>query len=92
MSATPDTPADPSEPTHADHIGDLLYGAAQIAQFLFGDAKQRRKVYYLVESSRLPVFRLGSICARKSTLIAWIAEQERCETTQLEQILTNKKT
>lgn len=57
--------------------GDLLYGAAQIAEFLFGDPKQRRKVYYLIESCRLPVFRLGSICARRSTLIAWIAAQEK---------------
>jgi hypothetical protein len=56
---------------------DLLHGAAEIAQFLFGDPKQRRRVYYLIESCRLPVFRLGGICARKSTLVAWIAEQER---------------
>jgi hypothetical protein len=57
---------------------DLLCGADQIAAFLFGDARQRRKVYYLAETSRLPVFRLGSkLCARRSVLIAWIASQER---------------
>ena len=46
---------------------DLLIGAAAIAQFLFGTAKKRRKVYYLRD--RLPLFYLGSeIAGRKSTL------------------------
>lgn len=57
--------------------GDLLHGADEIAAFLYGDAAQRRKVYNLVETGRLPHFRLGAmICARKSVLLAWIAEQE----------------
>jgi hypothetical protein len=57
---------------------DLLRGADQIADFLFGEPGQRRKVYYLAETSRLPVFRLGSkLCARRSVLIAWIASQEK---------------
>lgn len=56
---------------------DLLRGADQIAEFLFGDPGQRRKVYHLTECSRLPVFKLGAVlCARKSVLLAWIAEQE----------------
>ena len=56
---------------------DLLRGADQIAEFIFGDARERRKVYHLSERSRLPVFRLGSVlCARKSTLMEWIAKQE----------------
>ena len=56
---------------------DLLCGAEEIAAFLFGDAKHRRKVYHLAETSRLPVFRLGSkLCARRSVLLDWIAEQE----------------
>ncbi len=56
---------------------DLLHGAGQIASFLFGDPKERRKVYYLAEKSRFPHFRLGAIlCARKSRLIQWIEEQE----------------
>jgi hypothetical protein len=56
---------------------DLLCGAEDIADFLFGDRKHRRKVYHLAETSRLPVFRLGSkLCARRSVLTAWIAEQE----------------
>lgn len=53
---------------------DILRGADAIAEFL---GSERRKVYHLVETSRLPVFRIGSIiCARKSTLIKWIEEQE----------------
>ena len=56
---------------------DLLEGAAQIAAFLFGDAKQRRRIYWLVQNQSLPVFRIGqSICARPSTLRRWIKEQE----------------
>lgn len=57
---------------------DLLRGAEEIAAFLFGNKTQRRKVYHLAETSRLPVFRLGSVlCARRSVLMAWIAEQEQ---------------
>lgn len=57
--------------------GDVLRGADKIAEFLFGDPKQRRKVYYLAEIGRLPTFRLGGLCARKTTLLAYIEEQER---------------
>ena len=57
---------------------DLLRGADAIAEFLFGDRSQRRKVYHLAETSRLPVFRLGALlCARRSVLLNWIAEQEQ---------------
>lgn len=58
---------------------DILRGADEIAAFMFGSACHRRKVYYLTgEASRgLPHFKMGSlICARKSTLLRWIAEQE----------------
>jgi hypothetical protein len=63
-----------------DHLlaDDLLRGADQIAGFLFGNPGERRKIYHLAEKSRLPVFRLGcALCARKSTLTSWIADQER---------------
>jgi hypothetical protein len=61
-----------------DFSGDLLRGADKIAEFLFGDAGERRKVYHLAESSRLPVFRLGSLlCARRSVLLDWVSTQER---------------
>jgi hypothetical protein len=57
---------------------DLLRGADEIADFLFGEPGQRRKVYHLAETSRLPVFRLGTrLCARRSVLMAWIASQEK---------------
>jgi hypothetical protein len=56
---------------------DLLRGADEIAAFLYGDATFRRKVYHLVATSYLPVFKLGSmICARKSVLLKWIEAQE----------------
>jgi hypothetical protein len=56
---------------------DILRGADAIAAFIFGERGSRRKVYYLAETSHLPVFRLGSVlCARKSVLLRWISGQE----------------
>jgi hypothetical protein len=56
---------------------DILRGADEIAEFIFGTRESRRKVYYLAECCRLPVFRLGSVlCARRSVLLKWIAAQE----------------
>ncbi len=56
---------------------DILRGADEIAKFIFGERGSRRKVYYLAECTRLPVFRLGSVlCARRSVLLNWIAGQE----------------
>lgn len=64
-------------PASARLAGDLLRGADTIAEYLFGSRADRRKVYHLAETSRLPVFRLGSVlCARRSVLLAWIAAQE----------------
>jgi hypothetical protein len=71
--------------THAQNItptlgDDILRGADDIAAFLYGDARHRRKVYNLVETDRLPHFRLGStVCARKSVLLSWIKLQEKLE-------------
>lgn len=60
---------------------DLLRGADKIAEYVFGDSAQRRKIYHLAEKSKLPVFRLGAVlCARKSSLISWIEEQESAAT------------
>jgi len=57
---------------------DMLRGADEIAEHLFGDRRARRKVYHLAETSRLPVFRMGSVlCARKTTLLRWIEDQEQ---------------
>ena len=69
---------DQSKP-HSSMADDLLRGADAIATFLFGDPKHRRKVYHLVADTRrrMPHFKLGSIiCARRSVLLRWIAEQE----------------
>jgi hypothetical protein len=56
---------------------DMLRGAEEIAQFLYGDRKLRRAIYHHVATFRLPVFRIGSmICARKSVLLRWVKEQE----------------
>jgi hypothetical protein len=67
-----------SSPPPDSLAADLLRGADEIAEFLYGDAGQRRKVYHLAETSRLPIFRLGSVlCARKTVLLQWIAEQEK---------------
>ena len=64
-----------SPPELAD---DLLRGADAIAEFIFGKERgSRRKIYYLAETSHLPVFRLGAVlCARRSVLLRWIAGQE----------------
>lgn len=57
---------------------DLLHGAEAIATFIFGNPKERRKVYHLADSHGLPVFRMGAtICGRKSTILKWVEEQER---------------
>jgi hypothetical protein len=62
---------------------DILKGADAIAEFLFHGTSEhqrgrnRRKVYYLAETSKLPFFRLGALlCARKSVLLDFIAAQE----------------
>jgi hypothetical protein len=60
---------------------DLLDGSDEIAEFLYGDRKKRRKVYHLASETKghkIPIFRMGStICARRSTLLQWIADQEK---------------
>jgi len=54
---------------------DILKGADEIAAFLGED---RRAVFYAISKGRLPCFRVGqNIRARKTTLLAWIAQQEQ---------------
>lgn len=66
----------PNDTPH-ELAGDLLRGADEIAEFIFGARGSRRKIYYLAETSHLPVFRLGAVlCARRSVLMRWIAGQE----------------
>lgn len=60
-----------------DLADDILRGAEQIAEFLFGDRASRRKVYYLAECTKIPLFRIGSVLhARRTVLLSWIAGQE----------------
>jgi hypothetical protein len=73
-----------------DLATDILRGAAAIADFVFNDPKERRRVYDLASEARgadkLPCFRLGAtICARKSTLLTWIAELEAKSASQRRQ-------
>lgn len=63
--------------SNSEFSKDLLRAAESIATFLYGDPDLRRKVYHLVATSHLPVFKLGSmICARKSVLLKWVEGQE----------------
>jgi hypothetical protein len=61
---------------------DLIVGAAALARFIYGsdDERFQRRVYYLTTAGckrPLPHFRLGNqIAARRSTILAWIEEQE----------------
>ncbi len=65
-----------------DLANDALCGAQEIADFLRkaqgGKLRaNRRAVYHLVNTSRLPTYRLGGkIWARKSVLLKWIEDQE----------------
>ena len=58
----------------ADSAGDMLYGTKSIAEHL---GIRPRQALHLIEQDRLPHFHVGKIiCARRSTLTAWIAAQE----------------
>src|SRR5689334_18523571 len=82
-------PADPPKPKRPrrkyqpDSISDdMLRGATAIAEFMLGDPKQRPRVYFMSDPARTsdpwPVFREGGmLVARKSTLLAYLAERER---------------
>ena len=58
---------------------DVLYGASEISEFLYGDKKKRRKIYYLFRTSKhFPAFKIGcKICVRKSVLLTWIQEGKK---------------
>jgi hypothetical protein len=76
-------------PTFAD---DLLYGAAAIATFMFGDKgdeedrkkKNRRKIYALAENGHIPFFYIGKIlCSRKSSIVNSVAARERAAASEI---------
>ena len=53
---------------------DVLYGADAVGGFT---GLNPRQVYHLAQTNKIPVFRMGTlICARKSTILQWIADQE----------------
>jgi hypothetical protein len=55
----------------------VIRGAEAIAEHIFGNRASRRKVYYLAERTRIPIFRLGStLCLRPSAYKRWIESQE----------------
>jgi len=65
-------------PNNEAHVmpGDLR-GAEAIAEYVFGDRRHARKIYYLAECSKIPIWRLGStLCLRPSTYEAWIKDRE----------------
>jgi hypothetical protein len=53
---------------------DLLYGYGAIAAYLNLRIRQAK---HIAEKQSLPTFKIGkTVCARRSTLSAWLAEQE----------------
>jgi hypothetical protein len=67
-------------PDHKTIAGDLLRGASEISKFFYGEdsLQNRKRIYHLADSGTFPAFRMGGIvCARVSTLIAYIEGQER---------------
>ncbi|PSH68546.1 DNA-binding protein [Phyllobacterium brassicacearum] len=57
------------------HETDLLMGNKNIARFL---GLTPRQVSWHDEQGNLPTFRMGrTVCARKSTLMRWIEDQEK---------------
>jgi hypothetical protein len=65
-----------TEPVFSD---DLLRGAAEIAEFLYGDRKYRRRVYYLWASKNdVPITRGHSqLHALKSALRAYFSKKPK---------------
>ena len=61
------------EDTLAD---DLLKGAAEIAEFVYGDRNKRRRVYHDADNGRLPIWRNGGLVARRSRILEHIKQQE----------------
>ena len=55
--------------------GELLYGVRSIAEYL---GVTERRALYLAEKRAFPFWKEGrTICARRSTIKAWLDERER---------------
>src|ERR1700688_2881703 len=75
MEQTPRPTEKPSEDTNEP----MIEWAAAIAEFIYSsrDPRYLRKIYYLAETSKIPIARLGSrLCLRPSTYRSWIASHE----------------
>lgn len=79
MSTTQTRPSGAND-TGLPLADDLMTGAEAIARFMFGDATDtnKRRVYHAADKLGLPTFRIGAtLCARRSTILTWIAKQEQ---------------
>lgn len=59
---------------------DRLFGAREIAQYVYGDGSKARKIYNLVRrvspAHRFPIRKLGTeLVARRTEIDAWFAQQ-----------------
>jgi excisionase family DNA binding protein len=60
--------------TDTASMPDLLYGVTSIAKFL---GIKRRAAEHLVETKRIPYFKMGkTVCARRSKLLAAFEQLE----------------
>lgn len=67
----------PNEKPTENGAERIILGAAAIAEYIFGDPSLRRKVYYLAEFTKVPIWRLGAqLCLRPATYENWIIQQE----------------
>jgi hypothetical protein len=85
IALTAEQTVPPARGPPASLADDLLEGAEAIATFMYGDPRLVRSVYRLsTEVStehRAPFFKMGNntLCARKSTLLAWITAKEKAQ-------------
>jgi hypothetical protein len=69
----------PNKKRSEDADERMIEGAAAIAEFIYRSREPRylRKIYYLVQNSKIPIMRMGSrLCMRPSTYKSWIEDQE----------------
>jgi len=69
-------------PEDTDIASDLVFGARAIASVL---GMTQRQVYHVTACSQIPTFKIGgTLCARRSTLLAWLERLESPRTKQTE--------
>jgi hypothetical protein len=71
---------------------DLLRGAGEIAEEVFGNRseKNKRRIYHMHERRHLPTFSYaGGIAARRSTIRQHVADAERAALATTDQELTD---